>query len=132
MDNPADPGFRPGPAAEKPPAEIILVFSSNTEVLNAEDLLEAAGLDFELIPVPKTVNPNCGLALSVREEAVTAISLALNQAGLAAAAVYGRQGDEFTTLEGWPVNRGPLEATLEVPPSAGPIPKGLEFEPQAI
>jgi methionine synthase II (cobalamin-independent) len=67
---------------------VILVFSSQTEVLNAEDVLEAAGLDFSLIPVPKAINPNCGLALRLQDEAEEAARLALRRAGLAIAASY--------------------------------------------
>jgi hypothetical protein len=70
---------------------MILVFASQTEVLNAEDVLEAAGLDFDLTPVPKAVNPNCGLALSIPGETAEAVSLALSRAGLTPAASYQRQ-----------------------------------------
>lgn len=97
MDNIAQishPAQEPGP---KPglKEEIVLVFPSTTTVLNAEDLLEERGLDFELIPVPKAVNPNCGLALSFDEQARPLIMRALAEAGLRPSAAYVRRGEDF-------------------------------------
>ena len=91
---PGLPGSQPEPA----PAELVLVFASTTEVLNAEDRLETEDFDFALIPVPKEVNPNCGLALSISEETGPDIGRALAQAGLSPLAVYRRQGEEFKLL----------------------------------
>ncbi|MDR1043520.1 MAG: DUF3343 domain-containing protein [Candidatus Adiutrix sp.] len=90
-------------------AEIILVFASNTEVLNVEDFLEDAGLPFELEPVPKEVNPNCGLAISFKEEDRAEISAALSRAGFKARAAYLRRGGRFSPL------RGPAGPAAPVP-----------------
>ncbi len=79
---------------------IILVFASNTQVLNAEDLLDEAGLPFQLIPVPKEVNPNCGLAISFKEEDGRAIMAALAVAGLAPETVYRRIEGAFQPWAG--------------------------------
>ncbi len=75
--------------------EIVLVFPSNTMVLNVEDLLEEQGLPFELIPVPKAVNPNCGLAISFTNQARPEIMRALSRAKFRPSAAYRRQGDDF-------------------------------------
>ncbi|MDR2946522.1 MAG: DUF3343 domain-containing protein [Candidatus Adiutrix sp.] len=75
--------------------KIILVFASNTLVLNAEDLLDDLDMLFELIPVPKEVNPNCGLAISFQEEDSPAIMAALKLAGLKPETVYRRIGSTF-------------------------------------
>jgi hypothetical protein len=80
------------------PAELVLVFASTTEVLNAEDWLEAENFEFALIPVPKEVNPNCGLALSIPEETAPDIYQALSRAGLSPLAVYRRRDEEFEPL----------------------------------
>ncbi len=79
--------------------KIILVFASNTRVLNAEDLLDELNLPFELIPVPKEVNPNCGLAISFKEEAAPSIMAALELAGLEPETVYRRTGIDFEPLD---------------------------------
>jgi hypothetical protein len=76
--------------------EIILIFVSNTAILNAEDLLDEKGLPFILIPVPKEVNPNCGLAISFAENDRELILPVLEAAGLKPTAAYRRQGDEFS------------------------------------
>jgi hypothetical protein len=81
-------------------AEIILVFSSNTRILNAEDLLEEKGLPFVLVPVPKEVNPNCGLAISFNEQDHDLIIPVLQAADLRPAAAYRRCGDDFSV---WPL-----------------------------
>jgi len=76
-------------------AEMVLVFASTTEVLSAEDRLETGNFNFSLIPVPKEVNPNCGLALSFPEYLAPDIARALVAAGLGPIAVYRRQGGEY-------------------------------------
>jgi hypothetical protein len=75
--------------------EVVLVFASTTEVLSAEDRLEAGNFNFSLIPVPKEVNPNCGLALSFPEDLAPDIARALVADGLGPIAVYRRQGGEY-------------------------------------
>ncbi|MDR1084740.1 MAG: DUF3343 domain-containing protein [Deltaproteobacteria bacterium] len=82
------------------PAEIILVFASNTRILNAEDLLEEKNLPFILTPVPKEVNPNCGLAISFTEPNQDKIIPVLKEADLMPSAAYRRQGREFSS---WPL-----------------------------
>ncbi len=74
---------------------IILVFASNTAVLNAEDLLDELELPFELIPVPKEVNPNCGLAISFKEEDGESVMAALRQAKLSPETAYRRLQGSF-------------------------------------
>jgi hypothetical protein len=80
--------------------EIILVFSSNAKILNAEDLLDEENLPFTLVPVPKEVNPNCGLAVSFMESQMDRIMPVLKAANLWPTAVYRRLGREFSI---WPI-----------------------------
>jgi hypothetical protein len=101
-----------GPASGSASAELVLVFASTTEVLNAEDRLEAEGFNFRLIPVPKEINPNCGLALSFSEEVAQAVNRALAAAGLDPLAVYRRQGGAFR----------PAEPACFIRPAGGPEP----------
>ena len=82
-----------------PDAEIILIFASNTEVLNVEDLLEENDFVFELVPVPKEVNPNCGLAISFESRLEAAVMAALAEAGFTPRASYLRRGDDFRERE---------------------------------
>ncbi|MDR1036675.1 MAG: DUF3343 domain-containing protein [Deltaproteobacteria bacterium] len=82
--------------------DIILVFASNTRILEAEDLLEEGELPFILVPVPKEVNPNCGLAISLKEGDRELILPVLEAHGLMPQSAYLRRGDLFATypLEG--------------------------------
>jgi hypothetical protein len=75
--------------------EIILVFASNTRILEAEELLEEKGLPFILVPVPKEVNPNCGLAISFGEDDRGLILPVLEAAGLEPQSAYLRKGGSF-------------------------------------
>ncbi|MDR2140436.1 MAG: DUF3343 domain-containing protein [Deltaproteobacteria bacterium] len=77
-------------------AEIILIFSSNTKILNAEDLLEEMSLPITLVPVPKEVNPNCGLAISFAESQKEKIMTVLLAADLKPSVAYRRQGQDFS------------------------------------
>ena len=92
----AEEGSDSSAPAVSAPAELVLVFASTTEVLNAEDRLEAEGFNFSLIPVPKEINPNCGLALSFSEKIAPDINRALAAAGFAPQAAYRRSGGEFS------------------------------------
>lgn len=96
LDLDAAPAPIAQPPASEPVEAIVLVFQSNTIVLNVEDLLEEAGLDFELVPVPKEVNPNCGLAISFTEQARPEIMRAINQARFKPSAAYVRRGELFS------------------------------------
>ncbi|MDL2226423.1 DUF3343 domain-containing protein [Deltaproteobacteria bacterium OttesenSCG-928-M10] len=78
--------------------EIICIFSTNNLLLNAEDVLTELDLPYELIPVPKQVYSNCGLALSVKEEEFDEIVSVLRNAGYEPGTIYKRRGDEFERL----------------------------------
>lgn len=80
------------------PDEIICIFPSNTLLLNAEDELMELGLPYELIPVPKQVYSNCGLALSVQEEMFEQMMTALKKAGNEPGTIYKKFGDNFERL----------------------------------
>lgn len=80
------------------PDEIICIFPSNTLLLNAEDVLMELDLPYELIPVPKQVYSNCGLALSVQEEMFEQIMIALKTAGNEPGTIYMRFNNNFERL----------------------------------
>ncbi len=55
----------------------LLVFRSIHEVLAAERALKAAGLQPDLVPVPREINPNCGMAITIPPEATGPATAAL-------------------------------------------------------
>ena len=80
-------------------AEMIFIFSSNNELLNAEDALSEFGLSFRMIPTPKEVHSACGLALAFDEpDRRTEYLATLKQAGLQPGVIYLRQGRHFTVM----------------------------------
>lgn len=49
----------------EPEERLILVFESTSIALMAEDVLEASGLDYEVVPAPKHVCLDCGFAIEI-------------------------------------------------------------------
>jgi hypothetical protein len=86
----------PNPEDGRGRGELVLVFSTNTRILLAEELLDSLDLPFVLIPVPKEVNPNCGLAMSLQEEDAELVMPVLEKADLRPKDVYRRRGGAFT------------------------------------
>jgi len=54
-----------------PEPRCLLLFPSIHHVLAAERALEAAGVAAELVPVPKEISPECGMAVAVAAAART-------------------------------------------------------------
>ena len=79
--------------------EMIFIFSSDSELLNAEDTLSEAGLNYRMIPTPKEVHSACGLALAFDEpNRRTEYLGTLKRAGIQPGAVYLRRGHDFTVM----------------------------------
>ncbi|MFH1135266.1 MAG: DUF3343 domain-containing protein [Pseudomonadota bacterium] len=79
------------------PQAIFVLFSIH-HVLRGEKALKKAGLEFDLIPVPKEINPDCGMAIETAEEKADQARQALLQAGLKIEAVYRREGKNFSLI----------------------------------
>ena len=47
------------------PPRVLLVFESIHHVLAAEAALKAAAIPADLIPVPREIDPNCGMAVTL-------------------------------------------------------------------
>ena len=47
------------------PGEIILIFRGTHQVLSAEKHLKRAGVPMRLIPVPRSLTSDCGLAIRI-------------------------------------------------------------------
>ena len=78
--------------------ELILVFGSDSQLLNAEDILSERGWTYRLIPTPKIVHKACGLALAYEADKHQVYLAALRAAGHLPGAVYHRRGQEYLTL----------------------------------
>jgi hypothetical protein len=76
----------------------VFILQSIHQVLKAEKALQRAGLPFDLIPVPKEVNPECGMAIETSAKDAARVRDLLVQSNLRLVAVYRRSGKEFTLV----------------------------------
>ena len=58
-------------------AKTLLLFPSIHHALAAERALKAAGLQPDLVPVPKEINPSCGMAITIAAQAAEAAAAVL-------------------------------------------------------
>ena len=59
----------------------ILIFHSIHRVMKAEKALKRAGLDVRLVPVPRQLSSDCGLAIAFRLDQRDAVEAELGAAG---------------------------------------------------
>lgn len=75
--------------------DYVAIFHSIHRVLKAEKILKQDGVEFLLIPVPRQLTSDCGLALRF-SPAVKAVLLdTLADQGLAPAELYQRSGNQY-------------------------------------
>jgi len=62
-------------------------------------VLEEAGLPFDIIPVPKEINPECGMAIESDPREKERIGKALTEANIRIKTAYNRQGSSFAEID---------------------------------
>ena len=80
--------------------DYVAIFNSIHRVMEAEKLLKEKKLAVLLIPAPRALAADCGLAIRYAPDARGAVEGALAQAGLLPRELYRKNGDEFTRMEG--------------------------------
>ncbi len=75
--------------------DFVAIFHSIHRVLKAEKLLKEAGVDFLLIPVPRQLSSDCGLALRFLPEHREAVYAVLSANELLPAELHQKRGDVF-------------------------------------
>lgn len=70
--------------------DYVAIFHSIHRVLKAEKLLKQAGVDFLLIPVPRQLTSDCGLALRFSAEVRSSLLTALAEANLSPIELHQR------------------------------------------
>lgn len=78
--------------------DFVAVFHSIHRVMKAEKVLKAEGLQVLLIPVPRQLSSDCGLALRFGPDERERIEAVLQQEGLPVVELYQRQGEAFSRL----------------------------------
>ena len=75
--------------------EFVAIFHSIQRVLKAEKILKQASVDFLLIPVPRQLTSDCGLALRFPPESRSQLLEVLADKDLSPAELYQRQNGEY-------------------------------------
>lgn len=61
---------------------LTLLFESTRALIKAESLCRAGGYDYEIVPVPKSLAPECGSALRLAAADLEKLRAAFQQANL--------------------------------------------------
>ncbi len=79
--------------------DLVAIFHSIHRVMKAEKLLKQAGKEVMLIPVPRQLTSDCGLAIRFSQESRAGVEAALAASGLEIQELYLRQQKEFVCLD---------------------------------
>lgn len=79
--------------------QYLAVFNSTHRVLKAEELLKGNGQPIMLIPAPRAIQADCGLAIRFDEKDCGSVMTLLSDAQLLPAFLCQLQNDLFITLE---------------------------------
>ena len=80
--------------------DLVAIFHSIHRVMKAEKLLKQAGKEILLIPVPRQLTSDCGLAIRFLQEALPGIEEVLSAANLEIQELYLRDKKDFVSLKG--------------------------------
>ncbi len=80
--------------------DFVAIFHSIHRVLKAEKVLKQAGVDFLLIPVPRQLTSDCGLALRFSADARETLLGVLATADLRPAEMYQRRSGAYLEASG--------------------------------
>jgi len=79
--------------------DLVAIFHSIHRVMKAEKLLKQAGKKVLLIPVPRQLTSDCGLAIRFDQEVRAEIEEVLSASNLQIQELYLRQLKEFVRLD---------------------------------
>ncbi len=79
--------------------DLVAVFNNIHRVMKAEKYLKERRLDILLIPVPRALSSDCGLAIRYAESARDDVERALAEAGLLPVECHQKRGESFVRVE---------------------------------
>jgi hypothetical protein len=82
--------------------EYVAIFNSIHRVMKAEKILKGFRLPIMLIPAPRTLVSDCGLAIRYGAGDRKAVEEALAAAGLSPEEIYVKEGDAYRRIAGIP------------------------------
>ena len=78
--------------------ELVAIFHSVHRVMKAEKLLKQAGIEMLLIPAPRQLTSDCGLAIRFAPEQADGVLALLRREELLPAELYRREGKDFRPM----------------------------------
>jgi hypothetical protein len=78
--------------------DFVAIFNSIHRVMHAEKLLKERHLPILLIPAPRTLKSDCGLALRYAAADRPAVEQVLAEEGLLPEDIYCRRGEEYIKI----------------------------------
>jgi hypothetical protein len=79
--------------------EYVAIFNSIHRVMKAEKLLKELGLPILLIPAPRVITSDCGLAIRYAESSRSAVEETLLNEKLDPEEIYRKEGEEFIRID---------------------------------
>jgi hypothetical protein len=79
--------------------DYVAIFNSIHRVMEAERLLKGKHLKILLIPAPRALAADCGLAIRYAQDVRSEVEGALAEAGLLPHDLYQKNGEEYRKLE---------------------------------
>jgi hypothetical protein len=78
--------------------DLVAIFHSIHKVMKAEQILKRAGCDILLIPVPRELSSDCGLAIRYSPGSRAEVEECLAREGVPPVELYKREGEEYRSL----------------------------------
>ncbi len=78
--------------------ELVAIFNSIHRVMKAEKLLKALNLPILVIPAPRALSSDCGLAIRYPSAQREAVEAAMIEGGLVPEEIYLHRGDDYEKL----------------------------------
>ena len=79
--------------------EYVAIFNSIHRVMKAEKILKELRLPILLIPAPRALTADCGLAIRYAVGDREAVESALEEAGIVPEVIYLKQSDQYVQVE---------------------------------
>ncbi len=79
--------------------DFVAIFNNIHRVMKAEKVLKEKRVNFLLIPAPRALKSDCGLAVRYSGTDRVTVEQMLRDAGLAPEEIYRKTGDEFVRVD---------------------------------
>ena len=76
-----------------PTGSYVAIFSSIHYVLKAEQLLKAGNIPLDVVPVPREISGDCGMAITFAPAQLAAVQGILNAADIAIARIFCKEAE---------------------------------------